>query len=61
MILVLDSGVVGLVTIPNATGEAAACKAWLRAHFAAGTTVILPDIIDYEARRALLHRGLRSA
>ena len=60
MIVVLDSGVVGLVTTPNATGEAAACKAWLRAHGDAGTTVVLPDIIDYETRRALLHRGFAS-
>ena len=58
MTVVLDSGVVGLVTMPRATGEAADCLAWLDAHLAAGTTVVLPDIIDYETRRVLLHRGL---
>lgn len=57
MIVVLDSGVVGLVTTPNATGEADECNLWLNAHLSVGTTIVLPDIIDYETRRALLHRG----
>lgn len=60
MYLVLDSRVVGLVTTPNARGEAADCKTWLRAHGVAGTQIVLPDIVDYETRRALLHRGLGS-
>ena len=57
MILVLDSGIVGLVTTPMATGEARECQLWLDAHNIAGTRVVLSDIIDYETRRALLHRG----
>ena len=58
MIVVLDSGVLGLLCSPKATEENRACNVWLAEHIAAGTQVILPEIIDYETRRVYLHRGM---
>lgn len=58
MIVILDSGVLGLLSSPKATDENRACNAWLADHLAAGTQVVLPEIVDYETRRVYLHRGM---
>lgn len=50
-VVVLDSGPVGLLTNRNPTREAVACQQWAAALTAAGHTVVLPEIIDYEQRR----------
>lgn len=57
MIVVLDSGVLGLLCSPRAHEENLTCNEWLGAHLAAGSRIILPEIVDYETRRALLHRN----
>lgn len=57
MIVVLDSGPLGLVTNPRATAEAQACRAWLNTVLAANVRVVVPEIADYEIRRELLRAG----
>ena len=58
MIVVLDSGVLGLLSSPKATDANRACNTWLADHLVAGTQVVLPEIVDYETRRAYLHRRM---
>lgn len=58
MIVVLDSGVLGLLCSPKATGENRACNVWLAEHIAIGTQIVLPEVIDYETRRVYIHRGM---
>ncbi len=54
MIMLLDSGPLGLATNPNNSAEAAACRNWLEAMLASEHSVVLPEIVDYEIRRELL-------
>lgn len=53
LIVLLDSGPLGLVTNPKASSEADACKQWLRVLRRAGHLALVPEIIDYELRREL--------
>lgn len=53
MIVLLDSGPLGLASNPKQGTEADACKAWLRALIIAGHRALVPAIIDYEVRREL--------
>lgn len=53
-VIVLDAGVIGLVTNPKQSTESESCATWLQFHLIAGTTVIIPEIADYEVRRELL-------
>jgi predicted nucleic acid-binding protein len=55
VLIVLDSGVLGHVITPRASGEAERCQTWFLAHLEAGTEFAVPEIIDYERRRGLLH------
>ncbi len=63
LIVVLDTGVLGMVTNPKASPETNACKNWFRSLLAAGASARLPEIADYELRRELLRanktNGLR--
>ncbi len=52
--VLLDSGPLGLVTGPHKLAGANACRAWLETLLAAGVTMRVPDITDYEVRRELL-------
>ena len=52
--ILLDSGPLGMVTNPKATGQAAKCGQWFQQVVASGATVIVPEIADYEIRRELL-------
>lgn len=54
--IVLDTGVLGLVTHPrpHRSPEAAACQAWLAELARAGDAVAIPEIADYELRREYL-------
>ncbi len=61
MIVLLDSGPLGLVTNPKGNAEALACQAWLRSLSLAGHMAVVPEIIDYEHRRELLLAGLTAA
>lgn len=54
MIVVLDSGPLGMITNPRATPENQQCRQWLGEQLAAGVRVVIPEITDYEVRRELL-------
>jgi len=56
--VVLDSGPLGLLTHSKPNPEAQACVRWLRSHLSAGTSIVVPEIADYEIRRELLRLGL---
>ena len=56
-VILLDTGIIGLVTNPRATPEGDACNAWLRRQLKAGLRALVPDICDYEHRRGLLRVG----
>lgn len=62
MIVLLDTGPLGLVTNPRATLENEACRRWVASLAAAGVRVLVAEIADYELRRELLRlrrvRGL---
>ena len=54
MLVVLDTGPLGLVTNPRSDGEAAECSLWLEDLLTRGISVRVPEIADYELRRELL-------
>jgi predicted nucleic acid-binding protein len=62
-VVLLDAGVIGLLTNPNRTPNNVACARWLQAIAMARIRVIVPEIADYEVRRELLRakkvNGLR--
>ena len=60
LLVLLDSGPLGLVSHPRATSDAGACKAWLSQLLAQNHTVLLPEIVYYETRRELRRLELRS-
>lgn len=53
-VVLLDAGVLGLVTNPKRSEQSRACAEWLQHLVAVGTRVIVPEIADYEVRRELL-------
>ena len=53
-IIVLDAGVLGMVTNPKASLAVAACNQWLEFIRQHGTWIAIPEIADYEVRRELL-------
>lgn len=55
-VVLLDSGPLGLLTHPRAEQNQEA-REWLTTLVDAGTIVVLPEIIDYELRRKMLHIG----
>ena len=59
--VVLDTGVLGLVTHPSKTSEPRDCKAWLKTLLHQGAAFYVPEIADYELRRKLLHLDLSQA
>ena len=56
--IVLDTGVLGQITNPRASGERPPVR-WLLQHLEAGSQVVVPEIVDYELRRELLRGGLQ--
>lgn len=52
--LVLDAGLIGLVTNPKLSAESVACTQWLQTYITSGGRAIIPEIADYEVRRELL-------
>jgi predicted nucleic acid-binding protein len=56
-VILLDTGIISLVTNPKATPEGEACSAWLQGKLRAGVRVLVPEICDYEQRRGLLRVG----
>ncbi|MBW4691498.1 MAG: nucleic acid-binding protein [Lyngbya sp. HA4199-MV5] len=57
-LILLDSGPLGMVTNPKATGISLACQLWLRSLLRRGERVAIPEIADYEVRRELLRADL---
>jgi predicted nucleic acid-binding protein len=53
-LIVLDTGVLGMLVHPSEAGEPHECKAWLKQLVLRGATVYIPEIADYELRRELL-------
>jgi predicted nucleic acid-binding protein len=53
-VVLLDAGLIGLVTNPNLSPESTACTRWLQTLITSGIRVIIPEIADYEVRRELL-------
>jgi predicted nucleic acid-binding protein len=56
-VIILDTGIISLVTNPKATPEGEACSAWLQGKLRADVRVLVPEICDYEQRRGLLRVG----
>jgi hypothetical protein len=57
MIIALDASPLSLVTQRAGVADADACRAWVGSMVAAGATIVLPAIADYEVRRELLRAG----
>lgn len=57
MIVLLDTGPLGLVTNPRATAQNDAARQWIAALAAGNVRVLVPEIADYELRRELLRIG----
>jgi predicted nucleic acid-binding protein len=57
LIVLLDTGPLGLVTNPNSSLRADAAAEWLDSLLKGGTRVLVPEISDYELRRELLRAG----
>lgn len=54
--IVLDSTPLGILSHPRNPPHVVVCRQWLRDLLAAGRRVIVPEIADYEVRRALIRR-----
>jgi predicted nucleic acid-binding protein len=54
MIVLLDSGPLGMVTNPNASPENDECYQWLESLISRSIEVAVPEIADYEIRRELI-------
>jgi predicted nucleic acid-binding protein len=60
LVVVLDTGPLGLVTNPRNTTAAVECRQWLAGLLADGHRVLVPAIADYEVRRELVLYGKRT-
>jgi len=56
LVIVLDTGPLGMLTHAKANVQNEAAVRWLARHLAVGTEVAVPEICDYELRRKLLHK-----
>jgi predicted nucleic acid-binding protein len=54
MVVVLDTGPVGMITNPNASAANRECYQWMESLVLQGAKVWVPEIADYEVRRELL-------
>src|SRR5687768_1874315 len=54
MVILLDTGPLGLVTNPRMSAEALFCTRWLQSELRHDLRVLVPEIADYEVRRDLL-------
>ncbi|MCP3936689.1 MAG: type II toxin-antitoxin system VapC family toxin [Actinomycetia bacterium] len=57
MLIVLDSGPLGLLSNPTATGPGEQAQGWARDRISAGDQIIVPEVADYEVRRELIRAG----
>jgi hypothetical protein len=56
-VIVLDTGVAGILTNPHPSALNEACQDWFDTLQAMGDTVVLPEIVDYELRREMVLQG----
>ncbi|MCY7384658.1 MAG: nucleic acid-binding protein [Microcoleus sp. CAN_BIN18] len=54
MIVLLDSGPLGILTNPKGSPVTVECRIWVRSLLLKGYKIKLPEIADYEVRRELL-------
>jgi predicted nucleic acid-binding protein len=54
LIVLLDTGPLGLVINPRGGPDAEQCNVWMMSLLSTGAQVIVPEIADYEVRRELL-------
>lgn len=54
MLILLDSGPLGLLSNPTTTGPGQQAQDWARDRIASGDQIIVPEIADYEVRRELI-------
>ena len=57
VVVLLDTGPLGLVSNPTASPANDRCSHWLESMLLAGIRVVVPEIADYEVRRELLRVG----
>ncbi|CAN5753638.1 hypothetical protein BH24ACT4_BH24ACT4_02740 [soil metagenome] len=57
MLILLDSGPLGLLSNPSTAAEPRRCRDWMRGHLSANHHVVVAEIADYEVRRGLLRAG----
>jgi len=60
MVILLDSGPLGMVSIPKSSLKNDACQQWLEEQVGSGVRVLVPEIADYEVRRELLRANKTS-
>lgn len=60
VLIVLDSGPLGLLSNPTRFAEPGAIRAWAFRVIGEGTTMVVPEIADYEVRRELIRAGKAS-
>jgi predicted nucleic acid-binding protein len=53
-VILLDAGPLSLISNPKESGIALECNQWLRSLLFNGSSVLVPEIADYEVRRELL-------
>jgi predicted nucleic acid-binding protein len=56
-LIFLDSGPLGLVSMPAPQRLADECRDWIVRVLSGGDEIVLPEIADYEVRRELLRAG----
>jgi predicted nucleic acid-binding protein len=61
VIVLLDSGPLGLVTNPRATAASQECSFWLERIVHGNHLVVIPEIVDYELRREFLRGRMTGA
>ncbi|YAF97653.1 MAG: type II toxin-antitoxin system VapC family toxin [Nodularia sp. CChRGM 3473] len=54
MIVLIDSGVLGILVNPNKVGETSDCEQWLYSLLSQGVYICSSDLCDYEVRRSLI-------
>lgn len=57
MLVVVDSGPLGLLSNPAASGTAQDVQQWARALLRRGHRIVVPEVSDYEVRRELVRAG----
>lgn len=60
LLILLDSGPLGMITNPKPTQENLDCTNWLQSRLAHANRIFIPEIIDYEIRRELIRANKRT-